>query len=80
MEGGRRKEALPLPLLWLVRLPRGAAERRPGKTRSLRVQSAKAVYGGSEETPTPISVPGSTALRFAGGESGGGRKDEVGQG
>lgn len=69
MEGGRKKEALPRPLLWLVRLPRGAAGRRLGSSRSLNVQSASAVYGGSGAAPALTVVPGSTALGDPGEES-----------
>lgn len=69
MEGGRKKEALPRPLLWLVRLPRGAAGRRPDSSRSLSVQSASAVYGPSGTAPALTTAPGSTARGEAGGES-----------
>lgn len=80
MEGGRRNEALPRPLLWLVRLPRGAAGRRLGSSRSLSVQSASAVYGGSGAAPTPTMAPGSTTLGDSEGESRGRRRDEGAQG
>lgn len=80
MEGGLRKEALPRPLLWLVRLPRGAAGRRLGSSRSLIVQSTSAVYGGSGAAPTPTMTPGSAALGDSELQSRGWRLDEVGQG
>lgn len=80
MEGGRRKEALPRPLLWLVRLPRGAAGRRLGSSRSLSVQSTSAVYGGSGAAPTPTMAPGSAALGDSEWQSRGWRLHEVGQG
>lgn len=77
MEGGRRKEALPRPLLWLVRLPRGAAGTRLGSSRSLSVQS---VHGGSGAAPAPTVARLSTALGDPGEESEGCRSDVAGQG